>query len=110
MVKKENMKKILVGLSLIFAAGTANADYCWNEKITMLIQQDGGEIYFTTDKSCPGWCSLQLPSVDAQKRADAMLMTAVASGKLVSFYWPAPAANCSVVPTYTKPNSVILMQ
>jgi hypothetical protein len=53
----------------------------------VIVHQDGA-IYFATDKACSnGWCMLNWASPTLVNQGYAMLMTAMAQGKLVYLAW-----------------------
>jgi hypothetical protein len=94
---------------IVAASAAHGGEYCWNETIKSVIQTDGGGVFFTTDKSCPSWCGANYANADAVKRAYALLLTASASGKKVTFYWPMVSSSCAVVPVYSQPENFMLM-
>ena len=81
--------------------------YC-TEHVTQVIIS-GDSIYFTTDKSCPTWCSVDSTwSVNAQNRAYAALLTAQATQNAATFYWNDQASACSSTEaTYSVPTVVM---
>jgi hypothetical protein len=95
----------LAALASITRAG----EYCWNETVQFVILQ-GDEIYFTTNKTCPGWCRID-PSagVEARRRAYAMLLTAKTMEKPLTFFWNEHATSCAgAVPVGSIPGTVLM--
>jgi hypothetical protein len=93
------------------SASTASAGaYCYGETVTAVIMQ-GDTIYFSTDKSCPGWCAIGSGwSATAQARAFAMLVSAKTTGQTMAFYWTDQTSSCSSVEaTSSSPTTVIMM-
>lgn len=105
MLKK---KLVLAVVALMLSATTANAaQYCWGEKIDQVVLL-GDNIYFSTDKSCPTWCSVSASwSAGARDRAYSMLLTAKASNRPLSFYWSTAATACAVMPAYSFPDQML---
>lgn len=104
-------KRTLAAAATLLAA-TSHAEagaYCPQERLTSLIVQ-GDVIFFTTDKSCPGWCQVdQSWSVEGKKRAYATLLAAKISDRTVSFYWNELTSNCSgAVPTNAAPGLLMM--
>ena len=99
-----------LGFILLSAPVAARAEYCFNERITSVITQDGA-VWFTTDKSCPNWCGLKSAlSTDERSRQYSLLLTALTTERLVSFYWSqsASGSNCPVIPTLGAPDLMAL--
>jgi hypothetical protein len=93
------------------ASSLANAgEYCWNETVQYVIL-NGGDIYFTTNKSCPSWCKVDPAWTEEQrKRAYAMLLSAKLAEKPLTLYWTEHATSCAgAVPAYSIPIVVLLM-
>jgi hypothetical protein len=103
------LKRIaLVATLLLLPATQAHAEYCFSEKITGIILV-GDAVYFTTNKTCASWCEVNSTwSTDAKNRVYSTLLTAKTSNQLVSFHWPAATTACMALPTYSKPDQVLL--
>ncbi len=101
--------KTLYVLSLVAFSSFAGAgEYCWSEGVAAVVVQ-GDEIYFTTNKSCPGWCRVNPNwSVEAKKRAYAMLLTAKATDKPLSFYLNEHATSCAGPISGAMPTTILL--
>lgn len=99
----------LLGFMIMAATSSQAGEYCWNESIQLLIMQ-GDDIYFTTDKTCPNWCTLHPEwSQEARKRAYATLLTAKTTGTPVTFFWHQHSTACeSPLPVHSYPGSIIL--
>lgn len=104
------LKRIaLVTALLLLPATQAHAAYCFAEKIGQIVLV-GDVVYFTTDKTCPSWCEVNPTwSTDAKNRVYSMLLTAKTSNQLVSFHWPAATTACMALPTYARPDQVLLV-
>lgn len=88
-------------------ASPAHAEYCANEKIVTVITQGTG-IFFTTDKSCPNWCSIDTSwPTAAQDRAFSQLLTAQNAGRPITFFWNAAAVACAIQATFASPASLM---
>ena len=88
-ISKMIKKNSLVKLALIcnaFLVAPAMAASC-GESVLTLISHSNGNIYFTTDATCPNWCQLA-GNPAFIKQSYAMLLTAQASNKKVTFAWP----------------------
>ena len=104
------MKKHVLGLIIstaLWSSHTHSATFC-QENVTQVIQGDNGNVWFTTDKTCPNWCKLNWVVSDAVKRAYAALLTARVSGKPVTFYWQNLDSCGQINPIDTAPLHVIL--
>jgi hypothetical protein len=90
------MNRILVSLILLFGAvTTASAGAYCAENLTAVIV-NGDAVYFTTDKSCPSWCSIKSSwSVTATSRRLATLLAAKAAAVAVTFFWADQSSSCS---------------
>lgn len=108
MVKKLTLL-VLVLVSPFWSSGSAAGEYCWNESIQFVILQ-GGYIYFTTNKSCPSWCRVdEAWSAEQQRQAYAMLLTAKAQDRPLTFYWAEHSAPCAgPVPPNSKPGTILI--
>lgn len=97
---------VTIGMAALLAP-PAHAEYCANEKIVTVITQ-GTQIFFTTDKSCPNWCSIDTSwPAAAQDRAFSQLLTAQNAGKPITFFWNAGAVACAVQATFASPATLM---
>jgi hypothetical protein len=100
-------KLLLAFVALMLPAAAHAAQYCWSEKIDQVVLL-GDNIYFSTDKSCPTWCSVSTGwSAEARNRAYSMLLTAKAANRPLSFYWSTAATACAVMPAYSFPDQIL---
>lgn len=106
------MKRVLILIAFVFVSPLAfSGEYCWNDKVKQLVLK-GESVYFTTEKSCHGWCKLDPNwSEERKNQAYSMLLAAKVSDLKVTFFWPAhdkgsPCQN--VVETYSSPTVVML--
>jgi hypothetical protein len=98
---------MFLSASLAFSwTSTAQAEYCAGQKVTGLIL-NGTSVHFTTDKSCPNWCTVSpaLPEKQ-QDRMYSMMLTAVSTGRTLAFYFDG-TQGCEAVPVYTSPTAII---
>ena len=86
-------------------------EYCWNDKVLMVIVQ-GEKIFFTSEKSCNNWCEISDTwSAEAKNRAFTQLITAKATESNITFFWSEHDSGkpCqSFLPTYSKPGVIAL--
>jgi D-alanyl-D-alanine carboxypeptidase len=92
------------------ASMPARAEYCWNETVQYVVVHGDGNVYFTTNKSCPSWCMVNNTwSADQRKQAYAMLLAARTSEKPLTFDWAEHSTSCAgAVPVFSKPVAIIL--
>ena len=98
------MRYLLIALFSVFLITPVKAgEYCYNETIGYLITTST-EIYFTTDKSCSGWCQVNASwSTDQKNRAYSQLALAHSTGRTITLFWPAASTACESLPTYSVP-------
>jgi len=108
LLKKFWIAGILVFTSAVSTIGAAG-EYCWNEKVQYVIL-NGDSVYFTTDRSCPNWCTLHPAwSADQRKQAYAMLMTAKTTERALTLYWNEHSTSCGgVVPVGAYPTIMFI--
>jgi hypothetical protein len=83
-----------ISASLLLATAAARADVGCGEMVTEVIMHSNGNVYFTTDQTCGGWCTISYATADANKMAYALLLSANAQAKRIWFDWP-NLTNCS---------------
>ena len=85
---KKMLKSSVTGMiiSCFAASQSVNAASC-SELITKVISHSNGNIYFSTDKTCPRWCLLPANSAFATQ-SYAMLMVAQAKKRPLLIAWP----------------------
>lgn len=101
------MLKISLACSLFILSTPAYAaSYCGDQKVSSVILSESG-IFFTTDKSCPNWCTINQTLSDYQKdRMYSMLLTSASTGRHLIFYFE-EATACEAVPVYAHPTNII---
>jgi len=78
---------LLTGVLGVFSAA-AHAYIGCTETVTNIIMHSDGVVYFQTDQTCGAtWCSLSWSSADMINKAYAMLLSAQAQSKKVTFAW-----------------------
>ena len=86
---------------------SANAGVSCSETVTNVIVHSNGAVYFQTDKTCAGaWCQISFASESANKNAYAMLLTARATGKPLSFAWANISACTASNVVYASPDFI----
>jgi hypothetical protein len=96
---------IAVAMSMIAMSSPARADYC-TESVVQVIE-NGDQVFFTTNKSCPNWCQVNPAlSESARDRMFSLLLTAASGGRKISTYFDGVQA-CQAVPAYSSPVSII---
>ncbi len=100
----------LVVATVLLAAGTgaANARVDCVEAVTGAVLHVNGNIYFTTDKTCPNWCQVNWGSSAANKNAFAMLLAAKTSARQITFDWPYLASCTEINTGGASPDYMIL--
>ena len=107
---RTNLFATFLVLVSVVSAPAFSGEYCWSETITLVIVHEDGNVYFTTNKSCPGWCRINPAwSGDRRKEAYAMLVAARVSGNPMSFFWNEHSTSCGgAVPGSAWPLAIIL--
>lgn len=105
MVKKNLLVKLAVICNIVFAA-PAMAASC-NEGVLNIISHSNGNIYFTTDTTCPNWCMLS-GNPSFIKQSYAMLLTAQAANKKVTFAWPILTGCNERNEVYSMPDYMVI--
>lgn len=77
------------------------------EQIEDLVIHNNGNIYFSTNLTCPHWCQLDMGGEKQTDRAYSMLLAARVKGEGLMFRWNSAITSCSQDnPRYTKPTYV----
>ena len=105
------IKTLLLTGTLGMFSATAQAYIACTETVTNIIMHSDGIVYFQTDQTCGAtWCSLSGSSADMINKAYAMLLSAQAQGKKVTFAWE-NLPNCSTGNAlYASPDFMTLSQ
>lgn len=98
---------LVISFIISFTTAVSAGQYC-TEHITQVIEHTNGNVYFTTDQSCPSWCELSRPTTDSLNRGYSLLLSALLSGRYVRFYWPNASTPCQSEPAYSSPDSSAL--
>jgi D-alanyl-D-alanine carboxypeptidase len=79
------MRYLMFFLTIASAQASAAAD-C-KEQIKDLVVHSNGNIYFSTNLTCPTWCQLDMGSEKQTDRAYSMLLAARVKGEELMFRW-----------------------
>jgi hypothetical protein len=101
---------LLTGMLGMFSVA-AHAYIGCTETVTNIIMHSDGAVYFQTDQTCGAtWCSLSWSSADMINKAYAMLLSAQAQSKKITFAW-SNLPNCSTGNAlYASPDFLIISQ
>lgn len=103
------MRKIFIFMTAIalLSSNIANAATC-GEKVVNIISHSNGNIYFTTDHTCPNWCQLG-GNPAFIKQSYAMFLTARANDKYIEFAWNNLASCGEKNEVYAIPDFLVLV-
>src|ERR1700742_358173 len=110
-MKHLRLSRLCVALALAAIAPSfpVFADVTCTETVTGLIVHADGIVYFTTNQTCSAeWCSLTYSNATTATNAYALLMTATAQSKPLSFDWPALTSCASQNVAYATPYIIFL--
>jgi len=101
-VMKRKCLWVLAVFAMYWSGYAHSGAYC-SENITNVILHVNGNVYFTTDKTCPSnWCQINWGT--SSKSAYATLLAARVTAKPVSFYWPDLTDCTQINVVYASPN------
>jgi hypothetical protein len=102
------MKKLFIFMTAmaLLSSNAASAATC-NEKVINIISHSNGNIYFTTDQTCPSWCQLA-GNPAFIKQSYAMFLTAGATDKTIAFAWNNLASCGEKNAVYAIPDFMVL--
>jgi redox-sensitive bicupin YhaK (pirin superfamily) len=104
----KNLVPLLIAALLIALSPIAKAATHCTETITRAILHLNGNIYFTSDKTCPNWCQVNWGTSEKNKNAFAMLLAAQTAARSITFYWPSVSECTEVNATYASPDYMML--
>ena len=100
------MKQISLVLMIIFPS-IASAGVDCSERVNHAILHQNGNVYFTTDKTCPNWCQIKWTNDGDKDRAYSTLLAARVTQKNMTFYWASLNSCDDKNATYTSPSYMV---
>ena len=94
----------LVAVSALCFSTAAHAYVDCTEQVLSVIMHSNGSVYFITNHTCTaGWCQLSWSSPEAISKGYAMLLSAQAQGKSISFAWDNISSCSTANQVYASP-------
>ncbi|MEP0176626.1 MAG: hypothetical protein ABJH28_09220 [Paraglaciecola sp.] len=99
------MKKTAILLTLFISSFCSHAAVSCKENILDLVVHNNGNVYFSTDNTCPNWCLADLGSEKNNDRAYALLLAARTKGEALMMRWDLAACSENNA-SYAKPSYI----
>lgn len=100
------IERYVFAVALVFSSSSAFAITC-SETVKSVIVHQNGNVYFTTDKTCPNWCGLVWTSADSVSRAYALMLSTSAVPRKLVFAWTTISSCSEVNELYAVPSWVV---